>query len=191
MFAPVHVIAGGVIFLRRRTARFLTRFGGDDGRHGLGHQVGSFQRFHQVGVPHQAAVDDLYVDHLARHPLDLGHTFGQGLVGAEYAGIGLDGLLHLHSQIGGGDRPFGTAQRGKARQGLVDHEIVTNTAGLDGQPLRPSPVPSGAMRFVRVTFETLQIFQDSSHFSVSIVSLDISSGDMSQDRRFCFKCVSA
>eukprot|EP00043_Microstomoeca_roanoka_P027452 m.14606 g.14606 ORF g.14606 m.14606 type:complete len:550 (+) comp7649_c2_seq1:323-1972(+) len=104
-------------------ARFLSGLGAGDGGHRAGHEVFQLERFHQVAVPHERAVGDLNVGHLAGDDLHLLDAFGQRLVGPEDGGVLLHGLLHLETQLGRGDRALGVAQTVEPRECLVDRGL--------------------------------------------------------------------
>ncbi len=124
MDTPVFIVAGGVILVGVGTTAFLAGLGPGHGGQRVGQQVRKFQRFHQVGIPNQAAVGDFQITFLSR---DGGHLFDalfEGLVRAENGGVFLHGLLHLEPQIGGGCAAVGVTQPVETVEGLIDGRLV-------------------------------------------------------------------
>src|SRR6056297_558520 len=117
--APLGVIALGEVLMGMRPTAFLARLGTGDSGQRVGHQVGQFQRFHQVRVPHKATVRHLQVSHLGRDRGHLLNTFGQRLRGAEHRRVVLHGALHLKPQIGRGHGTVRMAQPVEAIHRLV------------------------------------------------------------------------
>ena len=71
-----------------------------NGRQSIGHQIGKFQRLHQIGVPHEAAIRHFEIVHFGG---DFGHlldTLFEGLVSTKYSGVRLHRALHLKAQLG-------------------------------------------------------------------------------------------
>ena len=139
MLAPVHVVAGRIILLRMGAPAFLARLGGHDGGQRIRHQVGQFQRLHQVAVPDQAAIGHLDVLHPAGNPYHLAHALGQSPVGSEYRRIRLHRLLHPQAQLGRRRPAIGMAQRVEPRQRPVHRRTVHLRYGL--RPVHHLPRP--------------------------------------------------
>ena len=95
--------------MRLRAAAFRAGLGAVHGGDGVGHQVLQLQRFHQVGVPDQAAVGNRHVAQLAPDLGDLRHPLAQAFAVAEHRGVGLHGALHFQPQIGHPDAALGMA----------------------------------------------------------------------------------
>ena len=95
MHAPIVIITLGEILMRMRAAAFFASLCSYNGRHGVGHQIGELQSFHEIRIPHQAAVGHFNIAHFICHGGHLIDPICQGLRGAEHRRIRLHSFLHL------------------------------------------------------------------------------------------------
>lgn len=104
MLHPVDIVSVGVILSSVSSSGLLSSGGGGDGLDGVLHNVSKLKSLDEIRVPDHASVLDSNLVVLVVDLVHLLDSVVQRLLGPEDGGIGLHGLLHLQTDVGGGER---------------------------------------------------------------------------------------
>ena len=116
---PFGIVAIGVVFVSVRAAAFLAVLRTRHGHVRLCHEIVEFERFDQIAVPDQRAVEDLHVFHPLVDRRQFLDAFSQELAVAENGRVASHRLLHIRTQLGGRGAAIGITEMVETSQGEI------------------------------------------------------------------------